>query len=390
MSGRSCCSSRSEGLYANFKKRVFCTDQVVFLGFVVSSQGLKVDEEKIKAIQEWPTPSTIGQVRSYHGLASFYRRFVKDFSTIAAPMTSVNKKNVSFIWGQAQEESFNKLKYSLTHAPVFTLPNFDKPFEIECDASGTGIGAVLTQGGRPVAFFSEKLSGAALNYPTYDKELYALVRSLETWQHYLLSKEFIIHTDHETLKHLRGQTTLKKRHARWLEFVETFPYVIKYKKGKDNVVADALSRRHTLITTMEAKIMGFEQLKLSYATVPDFAELYGTTAKGAVGPFYQHDGFLFKEKWLCIPHGSMCELLTREAHGGGLMRHFGRDKTLSVLSDHIYWTRMRRHVESLCTKCTICLRTKSMSHPYGLHMPLPIPNAPWVDLSMDFVLGFPR
>ncbi|XP_048627572.1 uncharacterized protein LOC125596542 [Brassica napus] len=256
-----------------------------YIGFVVSSQGLKVDEEKIKAIQDWPTPTTIGHIRSFHGLASFYRRFVKDFSTIAAPMTSVIKKNVTFAWGPAQEESFNRLKYSLTHAPVLTLPNFDKPFEIECDASGTGIGAVLTQGGRPVAFFSEKLSGAALNYPTYDKELYALVRSLETWQHYLLSKEFIIHTDHETLKHLRGQTTLKKRHARWLEFVETFPYVIKYKKGKDNIVADALSRRHTLITTMEAKIMGFEQLKISYETDPDFSELYSNTAKGAMGPF---------------------------------------------------------------------------------------------------------
>ena len=305
-------------------------------------------------------------------------------------MTSVIKKNVTFAWGPAQEESFNRLKYSLTHAPVLTLPNFDKPFEIECDASGTGIGAVLTQGGRPVAFFSEKLSGAALNYPTYDKELYALVRSLETWQHYLLSKEFIIHTDHETLKHLRGQTTLKKRHARWLEFVETFPYVIKYKKGKDNVVADALSRRHTLITTMEAKILGFEQLKMSYETDPDFSELYSNTAKGAMGPFYQQDGFLFKEKRLCVPHGSMRDLLTREAHGGGLMGHFGRDKTLSVLSDHFYWPRMRRYVESLCAKCTVCLKTKSRSHPYGLHMPLPIPITPWVDLSMDFVLGLPK
>ncbi|WZZ15735.1 hypothetical protein YC2023_108824 [Brassica napus] len=381
---------RQEGLFANLKKCVFCTDQLIFLGFVVSSQGLKVDEEKIKAIQDWPTPTTIGQVRSFHGLASFYRRFVKDFSTIAAPMTSVIKKNVSFVWGPAQEESFNKLKYSLTHAPVLTLPDFNKTFEIECDASGTGIGAVLTQGGRPVAFFSEKLSGAALNYPTYDKELYALVRSLETWQHYLLSKEFVIHTDHETLKHLRGQTTLKKRHARWLEFVETIPYVIKYKKGKDNVVADALSRRHTLIVTMEAKIMGFEHIKESYATDLDFNEVFRNTEKGAFGAYYQHEGFLFKGKRLCIPKGAMRELLVREAHGGGLMGHFGRDKTLSVLTEHFFWPNMKRDVESICAKCTTCLKTKSRSHPYGLQMPLPIPNHPWVDISMDFVLGLPK
>ncbi|KAF8058989.1 hypothetical protein N665_1238s0001 [Sinapis alba] len=157
---------------------------------------------KIKAVQDWPTPTTIGQVRSFHGLASFYRRFVKDFSTLAAPLTSVIKKDVAFKWGTEQEEAFQKLKDSLTNAPVLVLPNFDKTFEIECDASGIGIGAVLTQGGKPVAFFSEELHGATLNYPTYDKELYALVRSLETWQHYLLSKEFVIHTDHETLKYL--------------------------------------------------------------------------------------------------------------------------------------------------------------------------------------------
>ncbi|XP_048629617.1 uncharacterized protein LOC125601539 [Brassica napus] len=330
---------------------------------VLSSQGPKVDEEKIKAIQDWPTPTTIGHVRSFHGLASFYRRFVKDFSTIAAALTSVIKKNVSFIWGPAQEESFNKLKYSLTHAPVLTLPNFDKTFEIECDASGTGIGAVLTQGGRPVAYFSEKLSGATLNYPTYDKELYALIM--------------------RRLKHIRGQTTLKRRHAKLLEFVETFPYVIKYKKGKDNVVADALSRRHTLISTMEAKIMGFEFIKDSYATDLDFQEAFRKTTQGAFGVYYQHEGFLFKEKKLCIPKGSMRELLVREARGGGLMGHFGRDKTLSVLTDHFFWPNMKRDVENLCAKCIVCLKIKSRSHPYGLHMPLPIPNHPWPEMPLD-------
>ncbi|CAM8911119.1 unnamed protein product [Rhodiola kirilowii] len=382
---------RLENFYANLTKCTFCTDQVMFLGFVVSSQGLKVDEEKIKAIQDWPTPTTIGHVRSFHGLASFYKRFVKDFSTVAAPLTSVIKKNVEFKWGPAQEEAFNKLKDSLTHAPILVLPNFEKTFEIECDASGTGIGAVLTQGGKLVAYFSEKLSGASsLNYPIYDKELYALVRSLETWQHYLLSEEFVIHTDHEMLKHLRGQTALKKRHAKWLEFVETFPYVIKYKKGKENIVAYALSRRHALISTMEAKIMGFEHIKSSYGTDPDFQEIFKETSKAARGAFYQHNGFLFKDKMLCIPQGSMRELLVGEAHGGGLMGHFGRDKTLSVLMEHFYWPHMKRDVESFCAKCITCLKAKSRSHPHGLYMPLPIPNLPWVDISMDFVLGLPK
>jgi hypothetical protein len=232
---------RKERLFANLEKCTFCMDKLVFLGFVVSKRGIEVDEEKVKAIQEWPTPTTISQVRSFHGLASFYRRFVRDFSSLAAPLTEVIKKNVSFKWGKEQEKTFNLIKEKLTNAPLLVLPNFAKTFEIECDASGIGVGAVLMQEGRPVAYFSEKLSGAALNYPTYDKEMYALVRALENWQHYLWPKEFVIHIDHESLKHLKGQQRLNKRHAKWVEFIETFPYVIRYKQGKENVVADALS-----------------------------------------------------------------------------------------------------------------------------------------------------
>ncbi|XP_019056297.1 PREDICTED: LOW QUALITY PROTEIN: uncharacterized protein LOC109116034 [Tarenaya hassleriana] len=314
--------------------------------FVVSEQGIHVDEEKIAAIRDWPCPRTVGDVRSFHGLASFYRRFVKDFSTIAAPLTEVIKKNVGFKWGDAQEAAFQLLKEKLTNSPLLSLPDFSKAFEVECDASGVGIGAVLMQEGKPIAYFSEKLSGAQLNYPTYDKELYALVRALQTWQHYLWPKEFIIHTDHEALKHLKGQQRLNKRHAKWVEFIETFPYVIRYKQGKENVVADALSRRH--------------------------------------------DGFLFRKNKLCIPHCSLRDLLVREAHSGGLMGHFGVAKTLIVLQEHFYWPHLKRDVERICARCIVCKKAKSRLQPHSLYSPLPIPSHPWTDTSMDFVLGLPR
>ena len=220
---------RKETLYANIKKCLFCLDRVVFLGYVINANGLEVDMEKVKAIKEWPTPKSVSEIRSFHGLASFYRRFIKDFSTLASPLNELVKKNVAFVWGNAQEHAFNVLKDKLCNAPLLALPNFDLTFEIECDASGIGIGAILMQNQRQISYFTEKLSGAPLKYPTYDKELYALVHALQTWQYYLWPKEFVIHTDHESLKHLKGQDKLNRRHAKWMEFIETFPYVIKYK-----------------------------------------------------------------------------------------------------------------------------------------------------------------
>ena len=381
---------RKEKLFANMKKCTFCTDQLVFLGFVISAQRIQVDEEKIRAIREWSTPTSIANVRSFHGLASFYRRFVKDFSTLAAPLTEVIKKNVGFKWGEEQEKAFQLLKQQLTNAHLLSLPNFNKTFEIECDASGIGIGAVLMQEGKPIAYFSEKLSGAVLNYPTYDKELYALVRALETWQHYLWPKEFVVHTDHESLKHLKGQQKLNRRHARWMEFIETFPYVIRYKQGKENVVADALSRRYALISTLDAKLLGFEHIKELYPLDQDFCDEYRNCEGKALGKFFRHEDFLFRENKLCVPNCSLRDLLVRESHSGGLMGHFGVAKTLAILQEHFFWPHMKRDVERICGRCVTCKQAKSRVQPHGLYTPLPIPSEPWVDISMDFVLGLPR
>ena len=323
-------------------------------------------------------------------MCGFFRRFVPNFSIIASPLTALLKKGTKYNWTFAHQTAFETLKEKLTSAPILALPDFENTFELECDASGKGMGAVLLQNGRAVAYHSEKFGGAVLNYSTYDKELYAVVRALKTWQHYLLGREFIIHTDHETLKHLRGQSQLNRRHARWISFIEAFLYIIKYKKGKDNVVADALSRREALVSFATTHLIGFAHIKELYPNDPDFGEIYAKCATRGYESYYQQDGYLYFEDKLCIPQCSVRNLLIEEVHGGDLMGHFGRDATMNALSARFYWPKMRKQIMEFISRCETCLRAKSQVKPHGLYMPLPQPEGPWIDLSMDFVLGLPR
>ena len=293
-----------------------------------------------------------------------------------------------FKWGQELEKALETLKDKLTKAPILAFPNFTKTFEIEFDASNIGIKAILLQEGHPIAYFSEKLKGSHLNYSTYDKELYALVRTLQNWQHYLFPKEFVIHSDHESLKYLKGQSKLNKRHAKWVEFIEQFPYVIKHKQGKANVVMDALSIRHTLLNVLDTKFLGFDHIKEIYKDDLDFSHIYQECSKEGHKDFFIHDGFLFKGKRLYVPQGSLRQSLVRKAHEGGLIRHFGVAKTLDTLHEHFFCPHMRIH--SFCDQCIACRKAKSKVQPYGLYTPLPIPNMPWVDISMDFILGLSK
>ena len=201
------------------------TDHLVFLGFIVSSSGVSADPEKVKAIVDWPEPQNIHDVRSFHGLATFYRRFIRGFSTITTPITDCIRKG-AFVWTKAAALAFQKIKEKMTQAPVLRLPDFTKVFEVACDASGVGIGGVLSQEGHPVAYFSEKLNDAKLKYSTYDKEFYAVVQTLRHWRHYLLHQEFVLYSDHEALRYLHSQKKLNLRHIRWIEFLQAYTFVL--------------------------------------------------------------------------------------------------------------------------------------------------------------------
>jgi len=183
----------------------------------------------------------------------------------------------------------------MTEAPVIRLPDFSKAFEIMCDASGIGISGVLSQEKHPIAFFSEKLSKAKLNYSTYDKEFYAVVQSLRHWRHYLLPQEFVLYSDHEALRYLNSQKKLSTRHERWIELMQDYTYTLKHTSGVENKVADALSRRTCVLKQLNVEVVGFERIKKKYVSCPNFGEIFGVLKQGVT---QEIDGFLLQNDYL--------------------------------------------------------------------------------------------
>ena len=216
------------------------------MGHVISEEGVQVDPEKVKAVLEWEAPKNPTEVRSFLGLAGYYRRFIKDFAKLSTPLTKLTRKGTDFVWSDACERSFQELKAKLTRAPVLVLPQGGEDLLVCTDASRLGLGGVLMQGGKVIAYASRQLKEHEKNYPTHDLELAAIVYALKIWRHYLYGERFEVHTDHQSLKYLLSQKELNLRQRRWLEFLKDYDLTIKYQPGKENVVADALSRKRVM------------------------------------------------------------------------------------------------------------------------------------------------
>src|SRR3954463_8838417 len=234
---------REHKLYAKFNKCEFWLNEVGFLGHVVSGDGVAVDPAKVSVVTEWESPNSVKEVRSFLGMAGYYRRFIENFSKVAKPMTELLKKDKKFAWSEGCELSFQELKKRLVTAPVLCMPDLEKDFQVYCDASHHGLGAVLMQEGKVVAYASRQLKTHEVNYPTHDLELASVVHALKTWRHYLLGKRCEVFTDHKSLKYIFTQKEINMRQRRWLELIKDYDLSLQYHPGKANVVADALSRK---------------------------------------------------------------------------------------------------------------------------------------------------
>ena len=352
---------QKEKLLINLKKCSFMKEELVYLGFVISREGLKMDLEKVQAIRNWPTPRSVFEVRSFHGLASFYRKFIKGFSQVCAPiLETIREVNQPFQWTEVADRNFNLLKRKITEKPILALPKFEKVFQVETDASGEAIGAVLSQEQRPIAYFSEKLNDEKRRYSSYDKEFYAIVQAMKKWRHYLLPKEFILYSDNHALQFINNQPKLNQKHAKWVEFLQSFTFVIKHKSGKSNKVADALSKVSFLLQEFKVSVVGFDEMIEMYNDDEDFRDIY-TTVQNLVShnrsqwmDYLIQGGLLFKSNKLCIPKCSMRENIIKEKHSGGLFGHFGQDKTFALVNAFYYWPKMQADVKNFVEKCRVC------------------------------------
>ncbi|KAL0549558.1 hypothetical protein IC582_014043 [Cucumis melo] len=355
---------RDNKLYAKFSKCEFWLKQVSFLGHVVSKAGVSVDPAKIEAVTGWTRPSTVSEVRSFLGLAGYYRRFVENFSRIAIPLTQLTRKGAPFVWSKACEDSFQNLKQKLVTAPVLTVPDGSGSFVIYSDASKKGLGCVLMQRGKVVAYASRQLKSHEQNYPTHDLELAAVVFALKIWRHYLYGEKIQIFTDHKSLKYFFTQKELNMRQQRWLELVKDYDCEILYHPSKANVVADALSRKKR-----------------------------GLAEAGQAVEFsISSDGGLLFERRLCVPSDSAVKTeLLYEAHSSPFSMHPGSTKMYQDLKRVYWWRNMKREVAEFVSRCLVCQQVKApRQKPAGLLQPLSILEWKWENVSMDFITGLPR
>jgi hypothetical protein len=375
---------RDHQLYAKFSKCAFWLEEVQFLGHVLSAEGIAVDPSKVEEVLNWKAPTTIHQVCSFLRLAGYYRWFIPDFSRIAKPITGLLKNQTKFLWSTECEEAFQTLKKLLTTAPVLAQPDIERPFDIYCDASRIGIGCVLMQEGRVIAYASRQLKKHEEHYPTHDLQLAAVVHSLKIWRHYLLGNICHIYTDHKSLKYIFTQSELNMRQRRWLELIKDYDLEVHHHPGKANVVTDALSRKrhcHCLIvepmqrtlcqemehlnlqiieqgslsnivveSTIKDQIIAAQQKSKGIAHIKDKVR----SRKPTCFKIDESDVIWFKDRLVVPKNLELRKQILDEAHSTRYSIHPGSNKMYHDLRKRYWWTKMKIEIAQYVAKCDIC------------------------------------
>jgi transposase InsO family protein len=370
----------------------FAQSSVAYLGHIISADGVAMDKEKVEAVSSWPQPRSVRGLRGFLGLAGYYRRFIRDYGSIAAPLTQLLRKD-SFAWSPEAVTAFDALKNALSTAPVLQLPDFDKPFMVDCDASGSGFGAVLHQGDGALAFFSRPFAARHLKLAAYERELIGLVQAVRHWRPYLWGRHFIVRTDHYALKFLLDQRLSTVPQHQWVSKLFGYDFSVEYRPGRLNVVADALSRRGDHTFSIEVRsgpsFQLYEDLRREFDADAALREFRDTVVRDRGEPWHVVDGLVLRGSRIFIPLSSpLLHDVLQLAHSAG---HEGIQKTLQRLRQDFIIDHDRRLVQDFVRSCVVCQRNKTEAlHPAGLLQPLEVPQQVWSDISMDFIEGLPR